>query len=217
LVDERRRADGAMTYVAGALKRDGESANQPDQPAGHVPGEPGVWILLCGDLSIFTVLFAAYLLRRGEDVGVFAQAQSTLNRTFGVVNTIVLLSSSLLVVFAVRAVRSHRWRYLAPRLMFCGAGVGACFVVIKAIEYHEIAGAGISPTTNEFFMYYFVLTGLHLAHVVVGLGVLSVLAILVRNEVLTRTHVAYVEGGTCFWHLVDLLWLVIFPLLFLVR
>jgi nitric oxide reductase NorE protein len=66
-------------------------------------------------------------------------------------------------------------------------------------------------------MYYFVLTGLHLAHVMVGLTVLSALTVLVRNPVLTRTQVAYVEGGACFWHLVDLLWIVIFPLLFLVR
>jgi nitric oxide reductase NorE protein len=114
-------------------------------------------------------------------------------------------------------VRSDRWRHVAPRLMFSAAGVGVCFVVIKAIEYHEITAAGITPGTNEFFMYYFVLTGLHLAHVMVGLTVLSALALLVRNQALTRTHVAYVEGGACFWHLVDLLWIVIFPLLFLVR
>jgi nitric oxide reductase NorE protein len=157
------------------------------------------------------------LQRRGTDAGVFAESQNVLNRTFGVVNTVVLLSSSLLVVLAVRAVRSDRWRHLAPRLMLGGAGVGVCFVVIKAIEYHEIAGAGISPNTNEFFMYYFVLTGLHLAHVMVGLTVLSALALLVRKQALTRNQVAYVEGGACFWHLVDLLWIVIFPLLFLVR
>jgi nitric oxide reductase NorE protein len=206
-----------MTDLAGAAQRKEDAPHASQGSSGHVPGEPGVWILLSGDLLIFTVLFVAYLRRRGTDADVFADSQNVLNRTFGVVDTVVLLSSSLLVVLAVRAVRSDRWRYLAPRLMLGGAGLGACFVVIKAIEYREIAGAGVSPSTNEFFMYYFVLTGLHLAHVVVGLGVLSALTVLVRNQVLTRMHVAYVEGGACFWHLVDLLWIVIFPLLFLVR
>jgi nitric oxide reductase NorE protein len=203
-----------MTDVAGAAQREREA---PHESSGHVPGEPGVWILLSGDLLVFTVVFVAYLQRRGTDADMFADSQSVLNRTFGAVNTVVLLTSSLLVVLAVRAVRSDRWRHLASRLMFGAAGVGVCFVAIKATEYHEITAAGITPGTNEFFMYYFVLTGLHLAHVMVGLTVLSALTVLVRNPVLTRTQVAYVEGGACFWHLVDLLWIVIFPLLFLVR
>lgn len=93
----------------------------------------------------------------------------------------VLLTSSVLVVFAVRALRSEQSRHLAHRLTVAGAGVGACFVVIKVLEYHEKVAAGITPSANEFFMYYFVLTGLHLAHVIVGLGVLLALSRLARN------------------------------------
>jgi len=184
---------------------------------GHVPGEPGIWVLLFGDMAVFTVLFAVYLHRRGANAELFAHSQAHLNRTFGAVNTLVLLTSSLLVVFAVRAMRSERWQHLASRLMLAGAAVGSCFVLIKVLEYHEKVAAGITPSTNEFFMYYFVLTGLHLAHVIIGLGVLLVLSKLARNPAPTRTHLAFVEGGGCFWHMVDLLWIVIFPLLFLVR
>jgi nitric oxide reductase NorE protein len=183
----------------------------------HVPGEPGIWVLLFGDMLVFTILFAVYLHRRGENKELFAQSQEALNRSFGAVNTLVLLTSSVLVVFAVRALRSEQWRHLAHRLTIAGAGVGACFVVIKVFEYHEKVAAGITPSTNEFFMYYFVLTGLHLAHVIVGLGVLLALSRLARKPVPTRTHIAFFEGGGCFWHMVDLLWIVIFPLLFLVR
>jgi nitric oxide reductase NorE protein len=98
-----------------------------------------------------------------------------------------------------------------------GVLVGACFVGIKAFEYHEKIAAGITPSTNEFFMYYFVLTGLHLAHVIIGLIVLTVLSTLARKPEPTTTHIAFFEGGACFWHMVDLLWIVIFPLIFLVR
>jgi nitric oxide reductase NorE protein len=129
----------------------------------------------------------------------------------------VLLTSSILVVFATRALRRPELRYLARRLTLGGVLVGACFVVIKAFEYHEKIAAGITPSTNEFFMYYFVLTGLHLAHVIIGLLVLTVLSTLAGKPEPTRTHIAFFEGGACFWHMVDLLWIVIFPLIFLVR
>ncbi|QLL06228.1 cytochrome c oxidase subunit 3 [Mycobacterium vicinigordonae] len=184
---------------------------------GHVPGEPGIWILLFGDLGVFTVLFAVYLQRRGANEAQFAHSQAALNPTFGAINTLVLLTSSLLVVMAVRALRSEGQQHLATRLLVAGAAVGSCFVAIKALEYHEKIAAGITPNTNEFFMYYFVLTGLHLAHVIIGLGVLLTLSRLARSPEPTRNRIAFVEGGGCFWHMVDLLWIILFPLLFLVR
>lgn len=89
--------------------------------------------------------------------------------------------------------------------------------MVKAFEYHEKFAAGITPKTNDFFMYYFVLTGLHLAHVVIGLVVLLIFARRNRAPAPTSTHIAFFEGAACFWHMVDLVWIVIFPLLFLVR
>ncbi len=206
-----------MTELIGADSASGDAPAAPCTSERHVPGEPGIWILLFGDMVVFAVLFTVYLHARGAKPDLFAHSQEALNRTFGAVNTVVLLTSSLLVVFATRAMRSEQWRRYARRLTLAGAGVGACFVVIKGVEYHEKVVAGITPSTNEFFMYYFVLTGLHLAHVVIGLAVLLALATLARKPQPTRTHLAFFEGGACFWHMVDLLWIVIFPLLFLVR
>lgn len=183
----------------------------------HVPGEPGIWVLLFGDMVVFTVLFVVYLSRRMKDPHLFATSQDHLNRNLGAINTLVLLTSSILVVFAVRAYRTPQTRALASRFMLAGAAVGACFVGVKALEYHQKIAAGLTPSTNEFFMYYFVLTGLHLAHVIIGLVVLVVLSRLVRSSETSSTRMAFVEGGACFWHMVDLLWIVIFPLLFLVR
>jgi nitric oxide reductase NorE protein len=183
----------------------------------HVPGEPGIWIVLFGDMGVFAILFSVYLHQRGRSRDLFEHSQEALNRTFGAINTLVLLTSSLLVFLAVRALRRERWRHLAPRLFLGGAAVGVCFVAIKALEYHEKIAAGITPKTNDFFMYYFVLTGLHLAHVIIGLSVLVALWRLARNPVRISNRMVVFEGGGCFWHMVDLLWIVIFPLLFLVR
>lgn len=190
---------------------------QSTPPSRHVPGEPGIWVLLFGDMVVFMVLFAVYLNRRAQDKELFASSQDALNRSFGAVNTVILLTSSVLVVFAVRAMRSDRLRHLASPLVLAGVVVGAGFVVVKVLEYHEKIAAGITPSTNDFFMYYFVLTGLHLAHVVIGLAVLVALSRLARVAEPSRTQLAFFEGGACFWHMVDLLWIVIFPLLFLVR
>jgi nitric oxide reductase NorE protein len=184
--------------------------------ARHVPGEPGIWLLLFGDMLVFTVLFAVYLHNRKQNAGLFADSQEALHRTTGVVNTVVLLLSSILVVMATCAARAGHTKS-AHRLLSGGAGVGACFVALKAVEYHGLFSAGITPSTNQFYMYYFVLTGLHLAHVLLGLAILVALAATMPATAPTRTRVAFVEGGACFWHMVDLLWIVIFPLVFLVR
>lgn len=183
----------------------------------HIPGEAGVWVLLFGDMMIFAVLFTVFLHQRALEPELFASSQESLNRALGAANTLVLLTSSLLIVFAAHAVHCERWRPYANRLTFAGVGIGMCFVVIKAFEYHEKIAAGITPGTNDFFMYYFVLTGLHLLHVIIGLVVLTVLSGVARKPNPTRTQLAFFEGGGCFWHMVDLLWLVIFPLVFLVR
>jgi nitric oxide reductase NorE protein len=184
---------------------------------GHVPGEPGIWILLFGDLCVFAVLFAVFLYHRGGQPELFATAQDQLNRTFGATNTLILLSSSLLLVYATRAIRSATLRPMARWLTLGAMALGACFVVIKVFEYSEKVKAGLTPSTNEFFTYYFVLTGLHLGHLLIGLGVLTILWRLAHQAEPSETHLKFFEGGACFWHMVDLLWIVIFPLVFLVR
>ena len=112
--------------------------------------------------------------------------------------------------------RSPQRRY-APRLIVGAIALGLTFVGIKAIEYHHLFAAGITSHINTFFVYYFTLTGLHLAHLFVGLAMLATLLTLSRKRELTAGQFTLFEGGACFWHMLDLLWLVIFPLVFLVR
>jgi nitric oxide reductase NorE protein len=83
-------------------------------------------------------------------------------------------------------------------------------------EYHSLVTQGHGVGANHFYLYYFILTGVHLFHVCVGLAVLTFLLTQTRRQDITKTRMAVVEGGACFWHLVDLLWVVLFPLLYLV-
>jgi nitric oxide reductase NorE protein len=181
----------------------------------RIPGEPGVWILLFGDMLVFGAFFATFMYQRGHAPDLFDESRRTLSIGIGLTNTLVLLTSSLFVVTALRAVRASE--RLAARWLLVGALVcGLTFVGLKVIEYTAKVNEGHTPTQNAFYTYYFILTGLHLFHVVIGIVVLVLLLAQTRHAELSATGMALFEGGACFWHLVDLLWIVLFPLLYLV-
>lgn len=191
-----------------------EAAGQRRQT--HVPGEAGAWVLIFGDLLVFTSLFATYLYYRGQEPDLFAASQRSLDATFAAINTVLLLSGSLVVAVGVREVRGGS-SLLARRVFLCGALCGVWFGFNKYLEYGEKIADGITPVSNNFFMYYYVLTGLHMFHVLLGTGMLLVMSFLARKPKLTARQIAAVEGGACFWHLVDLLWIVLVALVYWVR
>jgi nitric oxide reductase NorE protein len=165
---------------------------------------------------VFAILFVTYLYYRAQDPAQFTASQAKLEQSYGAVNTVLLLGSSLLVAMAVRSVGTPA-RRIAPWLIAGAMACGLAFSGLKIVEYHEKVSAGITPATNEFFMYYFVYTGMHWVHLIVGLIVLSYLLILSRRPTLTARQFSWYEGGACYWHMVDLLWIVLFPLLYLAK
>jgi nitric oxide reductase NorE protein len=187
----------------------------PTRGRRHVPGEEGVWIFIFGDMLIFAVLFGTYLRYRSRNPQLFNHSQLALNPGFGVANTLLLLLSSLLVVVAITALR-RKVIGIAPRLIAGAIACGLAFSILKVIEYHDKIQAGSTPLTNEFFMFYYALTGLHWFHLILGLAVLTYLLYVSRKPALTARQFRWAEGGGCFWHMVDLLWIVLFPLLYLV-
>ena len=188
----------------------------PDAAARHLPGEQGVWVVIGGELVIFTAFFGAYVWARGEDPELFASSQEHLNQGRAVINTVLLLTSSLCAAVAVKAARAGK-SDLARRLLLAALGGGAGFWLVKVLEYGDLFGDDLTPGTNDFFMYYFVLTWLHLLHLLVGMGVLVFLRSLAGRAELTPKQVGYLEAGGCYWHMVDVIWIVLFPLLYLVR
>lgn len=179
----------------------------------HIPGERSMWFFVVGDLFIFGVYFVGYMYYRGQDPGLFLASQARLNPDIGAINTIVLLTSSLFVALGTGAAR--RGKVIdAVRLFGLALAFGAAFPLLKLFEYVPEITAGLTPGTNLFFMYYFVMTGLHLCHVLLGL---IILAFVVRNLRSSEPRLSLVETGATFWHMVDVLWLVLFALLYLMR
>ena len=191
-------------------------------PAPHLPGESGVWLFILGDLLMFALFFAVFVYYRAQDPALYLQSQATLNANLGALNTLLLLTSSWFVVGAVQAARGgqidHARRRVVPA-MLCGAG----FVTVKFFEYRDKLGAGITLTSNDFYMYYYMLTGIHLLHVLIGMGVLIFLWRVLRQGAaqpdtpLSATALGYLESGASFWHLVDMLWIFLFALLYLMK
>lgn len=182
----------------------------------HLPGEAGIWIFILGDMSVFGLFFATFMFYRGENPALYTSSQALLNQNWGAINTLVLLLSSLFVVIALNAWRAGRIT-LSRRLLVAALICGLAFVGVKYFEWGEKLRAGISITTDEFFMYYFVFTGIHLLHLVIGLGVLGFLIGLTRRPCAGAKDTMLMEGGACYWHMVDLLWIVLFPILYLVK
>lgn len=167
-------------------------------------------------MTVFGLLFSSYLVYRAEDVEAFMASQNLLHQRYGAVNLVLLLCSSWLVALALRAVRYRqqdlgRWLYSVA--LFCAF----CFAVIKLLEWGALTEAGHGLAANSFFTFYYMLTGIHFLHVIIGIGVLVFLRNKCRPSPGSNLNISVFEGGNVYWHMVDLLWIVLFPLLYLVR
>ena len=182
----------------------------------HLPGEEGVWIFILGDMLIFGLFFCVFMYYRVQSPELFVESQSSLNQHYGALNTLLLLTSSWFVVLGVQAVRENMGA-LAGKLFagafFCGLGFG----VVKFFEYGEKISQGVTLVTNDFFMYYYVFTGIHFLHVIIGMGILIYLWRKSDAVSFVQSDVRNFESGASYWHMVDLLWIVLFPLLYLVK
>lgn len=180
--------------------------------ARRIPGEGGVWVLIGGEMLVFSLFFLLFAYYRGLDPDLFAASQKALSRGVGLANTLVLLTSSLFVVLGVRRVQSDRPG--APAFFRGGLACGVLFAGLKAIEYGQKFAHGITPLTNDFYMYYFAFTGIHLVHVLIGSGGLLYMSFAARRPA-SAVRTMVVECGAIFWHLVDLLWIMLFALFYL--
>jgi nitric oxide reductase NorE protein len=187
----------------------------PKERAGHIPGEAGLWIFLLGDMTLFAAIMMAFLWNRRSDPPGFKETAHQLIQPIGAVNTLVLLLSSYLVV---RALFAHRAaRYLDARRLIAGAiGCAAVFAGLKVIEYSLEISAGHTPVEGRFFNFYFMLTGLHLLHVIVGTALLAAWQSTCKRREAWGGTQRFVEGIASYWHMVDLLWVAIFTLVYLV-
>lgn len=187
------------------------SSAQTIKPCRQLPGELGLWIFIASDLILFTLYFALFAFDFSADPTGFETAQSELNGVIGLINTLILLTGSWAVAMGTRvptgAGQRARWIYLA-------ALCGVVFLGLKAFEYAHLISQGLDFTSNKFFIWYFFLTGYHAVHVLSAIALLIVIGRRFQKE--RPIGEKLVEGAGCYWHLVDLLWIGIFSLTYLI-
>lgn len=173
-----------------------------------LPGDLMMWILIISELVVFAAGLMAFLGVRLTDPTGFAEAQRHLDATAAGINTILLVTSGWIAALAQQA--GTGGRLARARLLLAGAAfLGAVFLLIKGREYAAKSALGIDIDTHPFFTFYYLLTGFHALHVVAGIVILAIVA--------WKATPRNLEAGTAFWHMVDLVWVLLFPIIYLLR
>ena len=186
----------------------------------------GMWTFLITEVLFFGGLFAGYAEYRARYPQAFAAGSHELDIALGTINTAVLIASSLTVALGVRAAQLGRRIQTVVSLML-SVLLGLVFLGIKALEYahkfqhHLVPGYNFSfngpPETQIFFSFYFVMTGMHALHMVVGIGLISTIAYFAWKGRYSPDYYGPVEVGGLYWHFVDVIWIFLFPLLYLLE
>ncbi|WP_236978009.1 MULTISPECIES: cytochrome c oxidase subunit 3 family protein [Mycobacterium] len=187
------------------------------QRAPFVPGQPDMWAFVLFETLVFTGYFGFYLFYRTRSPELFLHSQAHLDLRIGVSNTLVLLLSSWSVARCVQSARAGAYR-TALRDVYLTAAFATVFLVFKLFEWVRLVRTGNGFESNDFFTYYFFLTGIHFVHLMIGFVVLGVIVYRLRSPARqSRESQVLVETCATYWHTVDFLWVMIFALLYVVR
>jgi cytochrome c oxidase subunit 3 len=195
-------------------------------------GSLGMWVFLATEVMVFGALFTGYVAFRSANPEAFAEASRQLNVLIGGINTVVLLASSLTMALAVQAAQLGKRQKLISCLVLT-ALLGTMFMVLKAVEYYldyrddlvpnlafkpeQWLDRGVNPERVQLFLlFYYIMTGLHALHLTIGIGVLVVIAFMARRGSFSPEHYGPVEVTGLYWHFVDVIWIFLLPLLYLI-
>jgi len=187
----------------------------------------GMWVFLTTEVMFFGGLFLGYAVYRGSYSHAFGMASEHLDIVLGTINTAVLLCSSLTMALAVHATQLGT-RKTAVVFLLLTILLGSVFLGIKGVEYYHKYDESLIPGhdfhfenadprhAQIFFSFYFVMTGMHALHMVIGIGLLAVMAYLTYAGRFSPEHASPIEIAGLYWHFVDIVWVFLFPLLYLI-
>jgi nitric oxide reductase NorE protein len=182
----------------------------------HPPGDLAIWIFILAELLVFAAFFAVYAFTRAHHVELFNTYQRTLDTNAAMINTLALITSSYFVMRAVAAIREDKAR-LCVRWTIAAILMGVLFIAIKSGEYAQHYASGVNLRTNTFYMFYLSLTFFHYMHVLMGMIILGAVAIKAGKGAYSADEYTGVETGASYWHMVDIVWLILFPLVYIMR
>ena len=185
-------------------------------PYSPMPGDLAIWFFIYAELAVFGILFIVYAVTKSQHPEIFADGHAHLNRLAGLINTAALITSSFFVVKAVAAIKHNLVKHCSKQLVLALLSASV-YVIVKLYEYSQSIAAGYDLTTNIFYQFYYLVTFFHFAHVLLGMVILAV--ILRKNMKGGYSYQEHtgIETGASYWHMVDLVWVILFPLIYVIR
>ena len=180
----------------------------------YPPGGILIWIIILIEVITFCAGIIAFVWQQSLAIEVFEISQDTLNSNIGLINTLLLLISGFFAAESVRYLKIGN-SPKSQKSMWIAMLLGVGFLALKGIEYNSKINQGFDLTYDTFYTYYWLLTGFHFLHVLTGLVILSVLALKMRNGFYNENNFFDIETGAAFWHMCDIIWLLLFPILYL--
>ena len=174
-----------------------------------------MWLFILAELTVFGIFFIAFSYARTKQVELFHASQLQLDRTSGFINTLLLVTSSYFVATAVTAIEKGNGRKCSKYLL-AAIACGAVFIFLKMLEFVAKYDAGITMSTNTFYMFYLFLAFFHFMHVILGMIILGSVALKAWQGGYSTDHHG-VETGAAYWHMVDLVWIILFPLIYVLN
>ena len=177
-----------------------------------LPGDFAMWIFIAMELTAFAIFFIAFAVTQRIQTEMFSDGKATLNASTGLLCTLTLIVSSYFVALAVNAVRKGNNRLASRQLIFALLSA-TIYLILKLIEYATLLELGYDLSTNSFYTLYFFITGFHFMHVLLGMIILTYMGIEARKDTYSSTQCSGFEAGASYWHMVDLVWLIVFFLI----
>jgi cytochrome c oxidase subunit 3 len=196
-------------------KDDGEQ-NQPTFDPKRIPGNPAIWVGIFSEMTEFAIFFVIYFIARAQYPEQFTTGPLDLHTTAGTINTLVLISSSYFVVKGIFALRNDQPE-TAMKWLWMTVVCGLIYLAVKYWEYQWNLGRGIETNTNSFFDIYYYTTFNHMLHVGWGSGGIIWAILRIRSGAFTADNHGGLIAAACYWHMIDLAWILIFPLLYVLR
>lgn len=182
----------------------------------HLPGDLAMWVFIVMELSVFAIFFIAFAVAQRFNDEMFSLGRASLSWSIGLFCTLALIVSSYFVALAVKAVQEGN--NLKAKRMLIIALFSACFyLVLKLTEYAALAELGYGLSSNSFYTLYFLITGFHFMHVLLGMFILVYMGLKARKSVYLPDDCTGFEAGASYWHMVDLVWIIVFFLIYIIH
>jgi nitric oxide reductase NorE protein len=174
-----------------------------------------MWFFILAELTVFALFFIGFAVSEQLNKEMFSQGKAQLHQTAGLINTLALITSSFFVALALNVMHKKKAKQ-AVWLLLTAKAFAIIYITVKIWEYLSLFDQDITIETNTFFTLYFLITAFHLMHVLLGMVILAFIAHSAWRDKYQDKDLAGFESGSSYWHMVDLLWIILFPLIYVI-